>query len=310
MENKSSNIWKNESNFDNWELRRHRFTSEMLPIFYQYMRLKSNYIILDMGCGTGVFTRYLARGLDSGKITGIDISPALINFAKKKAEEEHLTDKVNFLVEDGYNLSFESNSFDAVTGHTYLGVLSDPEKGLKEMIRVCKPGGVVSVAIATNEINNAGWPGDYPFEGNDRLIELDKKQDRIYKIYNKKRLKELNIGSDKWPILRFPKLFTYCGLENVSIYSFSHCFSYSDSRWSLEYRREQIERGLANYANWIRGRSRIPELYEAGMTREEFDELLELIEKKRRYLLNNLEKDESWEWTAGLSFIVVGNKPL
>jgi len=176
----TKNIWQQENDFDNWELRRHRFTEEMLPVFYQYMRLKPHFHVLDMGCGTGVFTRFLAKGLESGEIVGVDISPALIQYAREKVTETELAHKINFAVEDGFNLSYASDSFDAVTGHTYLGVLSDPEKGLQEMIRVCKPGGVVSAAIATQEIGFVGWMGDYPFEGSDRLLELHKKQEQEF----------------------------------------------------------------------------------------------------------------------------------
>ncbi len=302
----NNNIWRNESNFDNWETRRHRFTEEMLPVFNLYLRLKSNYNILDAGCGTGVLTRYLAGGLDEGKITGFDISSFLVDFGNKQIEKRKLNGKAKLIVADGYELPFDDNFFDAVTNYTYLGVLSEPDEGFKELIRVCKPGGSISAISAIPDCSFE-WKGNYHFKWNDRIIQLDRKQEDIYR-----QIRSINVVeySTQWPNCSFPLMFTTYGLIDVSIYTVSHCFSFNDERWAMEYRKEQIESGISNKIRYISERRKMPEFKGLGMTDSEFSELIGLLEEKKQYLVENIDTDNSWEWSAGMSFIVVGNKPI
>lgn len=144
---KSNEFWQNQVKYDSFELRQHRFRDEMLPLFYHYLGITPQSQILDAGCGTGVFTRYLAKNLCGGSITGFDISETFIEFGKTKLVDLKLNDKVQLEVADGANLHYSDDKFDAVTNYTYIGVLSDPACGLRELIRVCKPGGVVSCVV-------------------------------------------------------------------------------------------------------------------------------------------------------------------
>ena len=146
--NKSSNdIWKSWQNFSGFENRSFRFTDDMRPLFYKWLGITPESYVLDAGCGTGVFARYLASDLKGGHIDGFDINERFIEYGKNKLDELSLTDKVTLTLDDGFNLSFNDNTYDAVTNYTYIGVLSDPVAGLREMIRVCKPGGVVSCVV-------------------------------------------------------------------------------------------------------------------------------------------------------------------
>ena len=70
--------------------------------------------ILDVGCGIGGTSRYLASKFGSDtKVTGISISPKQIERATKLAQEKKL-DNVEFKVIDALNMSFPDNSFDVV----------------------------------------------------------------------------------------------------------------------------------------------------------------------------------------------------
>lgn len=301
MNNKSNEIWMKESNFDNWELRKHRFPEEACPLFYQYLGVTPESYILDGGCGTGVFTRYLAGGLRTGKVIGFDISRHLIDYGNQKIAEENLTEVCQLIEADGFNLPFEDNTFDAVTNYTYLGVLSDPEAGLKEMIRVCRKGGIVSAPFAATR---AGWNDEYEWKGSDRLKELINKQEEIFQ---KHILKHNYYRSSEWPDSRYPTLFDRCGLKDIHIYSVSSAFSLSDSRWPEDYRRYQIN-GIGNEIRMIKERRLIKEYEDFDFTDKEFNELIELLEQKRDCLLKNINSNNSFNWEAWLTVIVTGMK--
>lgn len=93
--------------------------------------------LLDVACGSGQIAIPAAR---SGvKVTGVDIAPKSLEFARKRAEEEGL--QVKFDEGDAESLPYEDNSFDVVA--TVLGAMfaPDPDKVASELLRVCKPGG-------------------------------------------------------------------------------------------------------------------------------------------------------------------------
>lgn len=95
--------------------------------------------ILDVGTGSGYFSVLLsAKG---HQVTGIDLTPAMIEEAKKLAAE-HQTE-AEFLVMDAENLEFADESFDAVVSRNLTWTLPHPERAYQEWLRVLKPGGVL-----------------------------------------------------------------------------------------------------------------------------------------------------------------------
>lgn len=327
---KSNEIWRNESNYNNWELRKHRFTVEMRPIFFKYLGITPNSGVLDAGCGTGVLTRYIAHGVKTGcmgeqlvksmtspgcmgeqlaqpatsygKIIGFDISKNLVDYGNARIADEKLSEVCKLIEADGFQLPFEENAFDAVTNYTYLGVLSDPVAGLKEMIRVCKSGGTVSTIFPGKRVS---WKGEYPSDFNCRLDELYKKQEEIFQKHIRTAM---YFQSSEWHSSRYPEMFDICGLKNIHIYSIASAFSYSDSRWPIEYRKYQIDTGISDDIRIITQRSEITEYEKYGFTKKDFAELIELLKKKQKYLLDNIEIDMSFELDAGHQIIVTGIK--
>ena len=184
---RSNEYWKNATNYQSFELRSHRFRDDMLPVFYKWLGINENSIVLDGGCGSGVFTRYLAQGLKMGHITGFDVSEAFIKFGNEKINELGLNKKVTLELADGYHLHYADNHFDAVTNYTYTGVLSDAKAGINELIRICKKGGIVSSVIATNTIPRISYAGGYPFDGAMQLQQLTEKEWNIFCGINKNR---------------------------------------------------------------------------------------------------------------------------
>jgi ubiquinone/menaquinone biosynthesis C-methylase UbiE len=94
--------------------------------------------ILEVGVGTGKnFPYYPANA----EITAIDFSEKMLNRARQKAEEYNV--KVDLQQADVQNMSFEDDTFETVVATFVFCSVPDPVKGLKEIGRVCKPGGKV-----------------------------------------------------------------------------------------------------------------------------------------------------------------------
>ena len=91
-------------------------------------------LVLEIGCGTGLFTEELAR--TGNTIVAIDISDALIIKAKERVSSVN----VNFIVGNAYETKFKSGSFDFIVGSSSLHHL-EVDSALKEFSRILKPGG-------------------------------------------------------------------------------------------------------------------------------------------------------------------------
>ena len=109
--------------------------------------------ILDVACGTGEPGMTLAGIVPNGKVTGVDISEEMIAFASEQAKKKGL-DNYDCLVVEGINLPFDDNTFDQVICRFGIMFFPDLVAGVKEMVRVLKPGGKLVVAVwAAQELN-------------------------------------------------------------------------------------------------------------------------------------------------------------
>ncbi len=114
--------------------------------YFEKLPLASSGAVLDIGCGTGVIGRALAKRPGfSGRVLGVDQSPALIDAARRLAAEEGVGEHVEFQVGDVHALDYPKASFDIVIAHTLLSHVTDPLAVLKEAARVTRPGSVVTI---------------------------------------------------------------------------------------------------------------------------------------------------------------------
>lgn len=125
---------------------KHPRFAAMMQEYHDAMAIDSAGSVLDLGCGTGVAARAIARRPGfSGRVTGIDRSQHLVDAASRLAAEEGLEDQVEFRAGDSRSLELRDAEFDAVVAHTLLSHVDDPRSVLRETVRVVKPGATVGI---------------------------------------------------------------------------------------------------------------------------------------------------------------------
>lgn len=108
--------------------------------------------ILDIATGTGDFALLEAKMLKPEKLIGADISEGMMAIGRKKIKAENLQDIITLKKEDCMNLSFADNSFDAVTAAFGIRNFKDLDRGLREMYRVLKTNGHLSIVELTTPV--------------------------------------------------------------------------------------------------------------------------------------------------------------
>ncbi len=108
--------------------------------------------ILDIATGTGDFAILAAKMLHPKQLVGADISEGMMEIGRQKVERENLQDIISFRKEDCLNLSFEDETFDAVTAAFGIRNFQNLDKGLEEMCRVLKKGGHLCIIELTSPV--------------------------------------------------------------------------------------------------------------------------------------------------------------
>lgn len=114
------------------------FASFFLPFLEPGMR------VLDAGCGPGSITLGIARRVAPGEVIGIDMDEPALDAGRLNGLTDNV-DNVRFESGDVYDLQFPDASFDRVFVSSLLEHLKEPERALRELFRVLKPGGVAGI---------------------------------------------------------------------------------------------------------------------------------------------------------------------
>jgi len=104
--------------------------------------------VLDLGCGSGAFTPFIARTVgEKGKVYALDIQADMLKQLERKLSKPENEDIKNIKLIEGnaYALPFENSSLDLVNMVTVLQEIPDRNKALREVKRVLKPGGILAV---------------------------------------------------------------------------------------------------------------------------------------------------------------------
>jgi len=101
-------------------------------------------IMLDVATGTGDLAIELSK-LKPEKIIGLDIASNMLNIGKEKIKTKKLDQVIEMQLGDSEDLPFDDHTFDAVTVAFGVRNFENLQKGLKEMNRVLKPGGIAAI---------------------------------------------------------------------------------------------------------------------------------------------------------------------
>jgi ubiquinone/menaquinone biosynthesis C-methylase UbiE len=110
--------------------------------------IKRGMHVLDLGCGPGAFTTFIARAVgDKGKVYALDIQADMLKQLENKLSKPENKDIKNIKLIEGnaYELPFDDNSLDLVNMVTVLQEIPDRNRTLHEVKRVLKQGGFLAV---------------------------------------------------------------------------------------------------------------------------------------------------------------------
>lgn len=117
--------------------------------------------ILDIATGTGDLALLMAR-TNATQIVGLDLSEGMLEIGRKKVIEKKLSHRIQLVQGDSENLPFEDRAFDAITVGFGIRNFENLEKGLHEILRVLRPGGIL-VILETSS------PSKFPFKQGHRF---------------------------------------------------------------------------------------------------------------------------------------------
>ena len=145
--------------------------------------------VLEIGCGTGVLARKLARWPNVATVTGTDIAAALVDEARRLAAD---LDNLSFRVADARELPFEADVFDVVLFDSVLSHVPSPDRAVQEAFRVLRPKGTIAI-----------FDGDYATT-TVALREHDPLQACVDAMM-------AHSVTDRWVMRRMPKLLREAG---------------------------------------------------------------------------------------------------
>ncbi|HUP70770.1 MAG TPA: methyltransferase domain-containing protein [Acidimicrobiales bacterium] len=124
-------------------------------VFLERRPIAAGDSVLDIGCGTGKSTREAARLATPGQVLGVDLSSRMLEYARRRSEEQGLTN-VRFEQADAQVHSFEEAGFDVAISSFGAMFFADPFTAFANIGRALKPGGRLAV-LAWQELAKNRW---------------------------------------------------------------------------------------------------------------------------------------------------------
>jgi SAM-dependent methyltransferase len=181
--------------------KRHSRKVEDYKIFLDYLNPEKGSELLDVSCGTGLLLK-AAEDFYDCQTYGMDLSERAIFEAKGRIRSQNLQ------VANGETLPYRDNIFDFVMNIGSLEHYLHPEKGLDELIRVCKPGGKLCIVLPNYyyllNIIHAFWKGDH-LKGHHQINEKVDTMKGWLRFLNRNNLIVEKIHQDKGP--KQPSIF-------------------------------------------------------------------------------------------------------
>ena len=124
-------------------LRSHRTRTARNSAAYLLPSLRPGQRLLEVGSGPGTITADLAELVAPGRLVALETSEEILALTRAEVQARGC-DNVDYLVGDIHALDLPDDSFDVVHAHQVLQHVADPVQALREMVRVCRPSGVVA----------------------------------------------------------------------------------------------------------------------------------------------------------------------
>ena len=128
---------------DGYELQMGRHSRILAPLLIAFAAPRARGAVLDVGCGTGNLAVELARNPDVTTIEAFDFSPPYIAYAKARGADP----RINFQTADACAMPFGDATFDLSLSMLVLAFIPEPQRAVREMVRVTKPGGTVAACM-------------------------------------------------------------------------------------------------------------------------------------------------------------------
>ena len=118
-----------------------RFFTDRISAVVQGLAIQPSASVLEVGVGTGLSMEAYPSHCE---VTGVDLAPDMLERAQQRADEKQWC-HFRLLAMDAMSLDFPDNSFDYVTSFHVISVVPDPVRMMREIHRVCKPGGKIAI---------------------------------------------------------------------------------------------------------------------------------------------------------------------
>lgn len=135
-------------------LRSHRWRTLENSAGHLLPHLTPKLSVLDVGSGPGTITADLAGR--TKRVIAVEMNEAALDLTRAEIEQRGLSN-VEFLVSDAHDLDLRDHIVDVVHAHQVLQHVRSPVRALREMRRVCRPGGIVAVRDS-DYAGFAWWP--------------------------------------------------------------------------------------------------------------------------------------------------------
>src|ERR1700759_2037731 len=131
------------SSGEGYELQMGRHSRSLAPLLVAFAAPHAKGKVLDVGCGTGNLAVELAKNPDLTSIEAFDFSPPYIAYAKARGADH----RINFQTADACAMPFADGTFDLTLSMLVLAFIPEPQRAVREMVRVTKPGGTVAACM-------------------------------------------------------------------------------------------------------------------------------------------------------------------
>jgi len=257
----------------------HRAFAPELRAMVGTLPIAEGEIVLDMACGDGVYSPWLAELVGSaGWVVAVDVMPEYLDLARKETARSPLARIIEFSAASIELLPFKNDTFDLCWCAQSLYSLPDPVDSLRQMLCVTKPGGVVAV-MEEDTLHNVILPWPIEVELSVRVAELralTDTSDKPRKFYVGRQLR---------------RLFRRAGLDGIQTRTFA-----SDRVAPLGSNERTF---LTEY---LKSLSELIATYLDGQIRSEFDRLVD--PHSSEFMLDDADLT-----TTCINYVVWGRKP-